>query len=173
MCSCQRCTREEQMFEWRASSHGHYFWNTERKTFNTHHPSLSCVLNCAEFDCRVDLQDQRWDLTSWSLCHPWLVQSLRERQNPQTGTSAHQSSCGLQRRSHKMFAAWRYGSMTQRTAEFRSFSSTTSTWAEWNLHIISYPESIICHTLNKARFQWWGTSHPEYKRAFSCPSVYE
>lgn len=62
---------------------------------------------------------------------------------------------------------WKYD-----ITEFHNFSTTISTWVEQNFHLISYPESIICHTLNKPLFQWWETSHPEYKRAFSCP-VYE
>lgn len=55
---------------------------------------------------------------------------------------------------HYAMEAWHSEQMN--LTVFHSFSSTTSTWVKQNFHIISYPESIICHTLNKVLLQlWW------------------
>lgn len=47
-----------------------------------------------------------------------------------------------------------------------SFSSTTFTRVKQNFPIISYPESIIRHTLSKALIQWWWTSFLNTKGLF-------
>lgn len=80
---------------------------------------------------------------------------------------------GDHRRCWQHYAMEAWHSRQMNFTVFHSSSSTTSPWVKQHFHVISYPESIICHALNKALIQWWWIGRSEYKRPFSCPPVQE
>lgn len=117
-----------------------------------------CSFSCTQFNWRRQLPAQWWDLTLHFL--PSLTCSKHFRKIEATDGSF----CSAEQwwltaeitqdvGSIMLWEAWHSEQMN--FTVFHSFSSTTSTWLKQNFHIISYPESSICHMLNKPLFQWW------------------